>query len=164
MEYCWVCLHEKLYTVMKLSSWISTIPENMQLSSNNDFCLGCSYRKWQTTNQQAEFYFLPHCKYCGDERTWDWGTKIHLTCCPIDLFHIYIYMAGNWNGISTMECIFYIICQLHCGYQGSIWILWPQSWTIVLSYPSASHGGCWRRKVAFWNTSGLRKIHFLWYL
>ena len=123
---------------MKLSSWISTIPENMQLSSNNDFCLGCSYRKWQTTNQQAEFYFLPHCKYCGDERTWDWGTKIHLTCCPIDLFHIYIYMAGNWNGISTMECIFYIICQLHCGYQGSIWILWPQSWTIVLSYPSAS--------------------------
>ena len=124
---------------MKLSSWISTIPENMQLSSNNDFCLGCSYRKWQTTNQQAEFYFLPHCKYCGDERTWDWGTKIHLTCCPIDLFHIYIYMAGNWNGISTMECIFYIYTTLHCGYQGSIWILWPQSWIIlVLSYPSAS--------------------------
>ena len=124
---------------MKLSSWISTIPENMQWSSNNDFCLGCSYRKWQTTNQQAEFYFLPHCKYCGDERTWDWGTKIHLTCCPIDLFHIYIYMAGNWNGISTMECIFYIYATLHCGYQGSIWILWPQSWIIiVLSYPSAS--------------------------
>ena len=124
---------------MKLSSWISTIPENMQLSSNNDFCLGCSYRKWQTTNEQAEFYFLPHCKYCGNERTWDWGTKIHLTCCPIDPFHIYIYMAGNCNGISTMECIFYINTTLHCGFRVWFRILWSQSWIIiVLNYPSAS--------------------------